>query len=233
MEVEKAEVTEGLFWLIFSIWFVFKLSEKIRAKLFDVEIQVFKENKIIVGFLNKRKNYIRSKNYVFYNLTWKIFICIVVSGVIILPGIARSMSEAAIVSVFVVWLVVLTLFIGGWVSKPDLAANADAPGPEVDKNNKAPPAKERGLIRQLCFLGSVSAVGFSVNQVFLRWPDADWIGLLLLWFATSGKGEEAENRNKFVEPVYSFISSIIDIVKFSCGMIKGKWWHQRGNVNNG
>lgn len=193
---DRAEILEGFVWFLFALRSAFRRKNTDETSpLHPGAMQTFYKN-----FLNKSIFHkIRIK--VKAGQTARIVICAVSAFIIVAASTFRSITPQTLSDIAGIWLCVTALFTGAW---------AIIPRKKAPSENENSGSEGRSLISQLFFLGSLSAIGFTINQTFFHWPDADWIGLLLLWFATSDNGEEAETRNKFVEPVCHAINCIVD-----------------------
>lgn len=75
------------------------------------------------------------------------------------------------------------------------------------------PSEDRGLLGQIFLIASLSIIGFFFNENFRRWPNADWIGLLLLYMATRNDKDAEEERNRFVVPIYDWVTKMASMVQ--------------------
>ncbi|MBS1051757.1 CHASE2 domain-containing protein [Gluconobacter japonicus] len=193
---DRAELLEGAIWFLFGIRGAFRRKDPSgHTPHFPAPfLQNFRKNCSENGLFQDFLTSLRDSRPL------RVTLCAMAALIMISLAASRNFTMQTLPNLIGIWLCISALFIGTWGLKP---RQTPEPGE----------AAERSLISQLFFLGSLSAIGFTLNQTVFRWPDADWIGLLLLWFATSDNGEEAEERNKFVEPICKAINGAADFLQ--------------------
>ncbi|NVN43019.1 CHASE2 domain-containing protein [Asaia siamensis] len=183
LRLDKAELLEALIWLVCSVALVMRMKPAQQKEQFDVLAAS--------GAQNNHKHHART------SIRKRAVACALGAFLVVAIPSLQSATQVMLIDQFIIWLFVTFLFLGAWALPMARAARAEKE------------EKERGLLSQLCFLASLSAIGFALNEAGPRWPNADWIGLLLLWLAAGV--EEEEERNRFVQPLCRLLNRVIDL----------------------
>nr|WP_242011436.1 CHASE2 domain-containing protein [Acetobacter fallax] len=212
---DRAEISEAIVWVLFSLWCVSRfpvhrrwLRRKRRALMAYLPLRPwqtsFRNNKqipVTEDTAAQLPSAMQSERNRFFVVRFlgKTAILAGLTGAMATIDVSTRETWNGWQNIASMYALLFLLFILTWASPFRLRSEA--------KDNTGKEEEERGPGGQLLFVSSVSAIGFFINENFLRWPDADWIGLLLLWFAMRNNEDAVEERNKFVAPVCNVIES--------------------------
>ncbi|WP_336760203.1 CHASE2 domain-containing protein [Asaia sp. VD9] len=200
LRLDKAELLEALIWLVCSVALVMRLKPARRGEADETYRQSPETHHHALRWTQGRRR--------------RSVACALAAAVTVALPAASELSPDMLMDLVIIWLFVTLLFIGAWAMPPRRPAS-EAPGEE-----------ERGLTSQLCFLASLAAIGFALNEAGPRWPNADWIGLLLLWLAAGV--EEEQERNRFVQPLCRFLNRLIDLPRDTSRAVRTRLAQFRG-----
>lgn len=191
-----AEICEFILWLIFTGWMAFKF--------------YYSHPEVPQGHGAKLRSKIRRKSKDFLSLPLRVnalvpaIFCVVLAAFDLShqPIHLNSVDEALLyVCLFLVLLGTLVLLRrSAQQSRREEAKYAHAP-----KESEAEKAEKfrLGFWSHLALLTSLTSIVFALNELFIQWPNADWVGFILLWLAV---GESCESTG-FVLTFVNFLNS--------------------------
>lgn len=193
-KLDWAEFTELMVWTLFSIYCVAKFPSN-RKNL--QRVVCFLKEKFLNFLPIDTFNKYRKPTLVGTKAAY-LAILTIVMGII---DIAKRETCHGWPNIAALYFLIFFLFLLTWANPLQYKTQV-----------KAEPI-ERGLFGQLLLIGSLSAIGFFINENFTRWPDADWIGLLLLYMATRNDKDAEDERNKFVTPLCNLVEKACSLIK--------------------
>lgn len=187
-----AEICEFVLWLIFTGWMAFKF--------------YYSHPEVPHGRGAKLRHNIRRRSRNFLSLPLPV---IAVVPAIFCTGLAafdlshlpvlRNCADEALlyVCLFLVLLGTLVLLRHSAQAPQSEDAEHGAEESEAEKAEKL----RLGFWAHLALLTSLTGIVFALNELFIQWPNADWIGFILLWLAV---GESCESTG-FVLTFVNFL----------------------------
>ncbi|WP_337249223.1 CHASE2 domain-containing protein [Gluconobacter sphaericus] len=195
VHIGQAEICEFILWLIFTGWMAFKF--------------YYSHPEVPRGHGAKLRHDIRRKSRDFLSLSLSVnalvpaIFCAALAAFDLShqPTLLNGMDEALLyVCLFLVLLGTLVLLRrSAQRSQQEEAEHAH--GPEESEAEKAEKFR-LGFWAHLALLTSLTAIVFALNELFIQWPNADWIGFILLWLAV---GESCESTG-FVLTFVNFLN---------------------------
>ncbi|MBF0861951.1 CHASE2 domain-containing protein [Gluconobacter kanchanaburiensis] len=188
-----AEVCELALWLIFTGWMAFKFYYS------HPQIPAGHGTRLQRGLLRKSRDFLSLPLFVSAIIPACFCVALAVFDLSHLPSLRNGIDETLL-------YVCLFLLLLGTLSLLRLSARraeAEETAPEDDESEAEKAEKLRlGFWAHLALLTSLTGIVFALNELFLHWPNADWVGFILLWLAV---GESCESTG-FVLTFVNFFS---------------------------